>query len=76
MEKKVVYEVRLSKPVMAVAVMAAVGLLAIGAKPLIQATPAFAANITKVAICDPNWDNHCVRIQNMRSSLPVTLKPE
>ena len=33
MEKKVVYEVRLSKPLMAVATIAAVGLLAIGAKP-------------------------------------------
>ena len=42
MEKKVVYEVRLSKPLMAVATIAAVGLLAIGAKPLIEATPAFA----------------------------------
>ena len=54
MENKVVYEVRLSKPVMTVAVMAAVGLLAIGAKPLIEATPAFAQSnqIHKIAICD------------------------
>jgi len=54
MEKKVVYEVRLSKPVMTVAVMAAVGLLAIGAKPLIQATPAFAQSnqVHRIAICD------------------------
>jgi len=54
MENKVVYEVRLSKPVMTVAVMAAVGLLAIGAKPLIEATPAFAQSnqIHRIAICD------------------------
>ena len=57
METKVIYEVRLSKPVMTVAVMAAVGLLAIGAKPLIEATPAFAVNqfdVQKIAIC--SWD--------------------
>ena len=76
MEKKVVYEVRLSKPVMAVAVMAAIGLLAIGAKPLIQATPAFAAGITKVAICDPDWDHLCASIKDRGGSLPVTLKPK
>ena len=33
MENKLVYEVRLSKPLMAVAVVAAFGLLAIGMKP-------------------------------------------
>ena len=76
MEKKVVYEVRLSKPVMAVAVMAAIGLLAIGAKPLIQATPAFAAGITKVAICDSKWESRCARINDLHGSLPVTLKPK
>ena len=61
MEKKVVYEVRLSKPVMVVATMAAIGLLAIGAKPLIEATPAFAqmGGIQKVQICDPS--RSCVR---------------
>jgi len=54
MENKVVYEVRLSKPVMTVAVMAAVGLLAIGAKPLLEATPAFAQSnsVQKIAICN------------------------
>ena len=53
MENKVVYEVRLSKPVMTVAIMAAVGLLAIGAKPLIEASPAFAQSnsVQKIAIC-------------------------
>ena len=76
MEKKVVYEVRLSKPVMAVAVMAAIGLLAIGAKPLIQATPAFAASITKVAICDPDVERRCAHIDDYNGSLPVTLKPK
>lgn len=40
---------------MTVAVIAAIGLLAIGAKPLIEATPAFAQSnqIHKIAICDP-----------------------
>ena len=43
MEKKVIHEVRLSKPLMAVAIIAAFGLLAIGVKPIIEATPAFAS---------------------------------
>ena len=76
MEKKVVYEVRLSKPVMTVAVMAAVGLLAIGAKPLIEATPAFASNdvVHKIAICGTNdrkglnndfsGEYRCTRVNN------------
>ncbi|MDB9890207.1 hypothetical protein OAD74_02315 [Alphaproteobacteria bacterium] len=46
MEKKVVHEVRLSKPLMAVAIIAAFGLLAIGLRPVIEATPAFASNHT------------------------------
>jgi hypothetical protein len=47
MEKKVIHEVRLSKPLMAVAIIAAFGLLAIGLKPVIEATPAFAqSNLT------------------------------
>ena len=33
MEKRVVHEVRLSKPLMAAAIVASVGLLAIGLKP-------------------------------------------
>ena len=41
MEKKVVHEVRLSKPSMVVAIIAAVGLFAIGLRPIIEATPAF-----------------------------------
>jgi len=54
MKKKVVHEVRLSKPLMAVAIVAAFGLLAIGLKPVIQATPAFAQNnqVQKIAICN------------------------
>ena len=57
MEKKVVYEVRLSKPVMVIASVAAIGLLAIGARPLIEATPAFASNeVHKVAICNAKGD--------------------
>ena len=53
MEKKVVYEVKLSKPVMAIASVAAFGLLLIGLKPVIEATPAFAASgVQQVQICD------------------------
>ena len=54
MEKKVIHEVRLSKPLMAVAIIAAFGLLAIGLKPVIEATPAFAQSnqVHKIAICD------------------------
>ena len=54
MEKKVIHEVRLSKPLMAVAIIAAFGLLAIGAKPITEATPAFAQSnqVHKIAICD------------------------
>ena len=56
MEKKVVHEVRLSKPLMAVAIIAAFGLLAIGVKPIIEATPAFAQSnkVQKIAICNPS----------------------
>jgi hypothetical protein len=62
MEKKVVHEVRLSKPLMAVAIIAAFGLLAIGVKPIIEATPAFAQSnqVHKIAICD-KWGNECSR---------------
>ena len=60
MEKKVIHEVRLSKPLMAVAIIAAFGLLAIGLRPVIEATPAFAVGhnvhqvkiVGQVAICD------------------------
>ena len=58
-EKKVVHEVRLSKPLMVIAIIAAVGLFAIGLRPVIEATPAFASIgvhqvkiVGKVAICD------------------------
>jgi hypothetical protein len=59
MEKKVIHEVRLSKPLMAVAVIAAFGLLAMGLRPVIEATPAFASGgihqveiVGTVATCD------------------------
>ena len=60
MEKKVIHEVRLSKPLMAVAIIAAFGLLAIGLRPVIDATPAFAIGhdvhrvkiMGRAAICD------------------------
>ena len=63
MEQKVVYEIKFSRPVMIVAVMAAVGLLAIGAKPLLEAAPAFAqsSDVHKIAICNANSGN-CVKI--------------
>ena len=56
MENKLIFEVRLSKPLMTVAVMATLGLLAIGVKPFIEVTPALASsnNIQKIAICDKN----------------------
>ena len=75
MEKKVVHEVRLSKPLMAVAIIAAFGLLAIGLKPLIEATPAFAHmydftqsdKVHKIAICGTDDGDligtlHCLRM--------------
>ena len=63
MEKKVIYEVRLSRPVIVIATIAAVGLLAIGVKPLLEATPAFASNqIHKIAICDLN--GQCAEMVN------------
>tara|TARA_B100001093_G_C25913636_1_gene629655 strand:+ start:157 stop:384 length:228 start_codon:yes stop_codon:yes gene_type:complete len=45
---------RLSKPLMAVAIIAAFGLLTIGVKPIIEATPAFAQSnqVHKIAICN------------------------
>ena len=54
MEQKVVYEIKFSRPVMIVAVMTAFGLLAIGAKPLLEATPAFAqsSGVQKIALCN------------------------
>ena len=64
MEKKVVHEVRLSKPLMAVAIIAAFGLLAIGLKPVIEATPAFAdgnPKIQKVTICNQSG-NSCAPV--------------
>ena len=72
MEKKVVYEVRLSKPLMAVAIVAAFGLLAIGVKPIVEATPAFASsNIQKIAICESDGSK-CAKIN--RYALIVATK--
>lgn len=63
MEKKVIHEVRLSKPLMAVAIIAAFGLLAIGLKPVIEATPAFAQNnqVHKIAICSESG-HQCTQV--------------
>jgi hypothetical protein len=54
MEKKVLYDVRLSKPVMVVSTMAGIGLLPIGAKPFIGSTAAFVQTgwVQKIAICE------------------------
>lgn len=58
MEKRVIHEVRLSMPLMAVAIVAAFGLLAIGLRPLIAATPAFAQSnqVHKISICGTWFD--------------------
>ncbi len=58
MEKRVIHEVRLSKPLMAVAIIGAFGLFAIGIKPIIEATPAFAQTnqVQKIAICEVDGD--------------------
>ena len=71
MEKKVVHEVRLSKPLMAVAIIAAFGLLAIGVKPIIEATPAFAQSnqVHKIAICNPSGD--CANLVSGQKALSV-----
>ena len=68
MEKKVVHEVRLSKPLMAVAIIAAFGLLAIGVKPIIEATPAFAQShqVQKIAICEKHGVA-CVGVTGIRN---------
>ena len=75
MEKKVVYEVRLSKPLMTVTIMAAVGLLAIGAKPLIEATPAFAQSnqVHKVALCDERGEA-CSNVFRVNSGVSYITK--
>ena len=54
MEKRVIHEVRLSKPLMAVAIIGAFGLFAIGVRPIIEATPAFAQSnkVQRIAICN------------------------
>ena len=65
MEKKVIHEVRLSKPLMAVAIIGAFGLLAIGLKPVIEATPAFAQSnqVHKIAICNEGGSK-CAKLVN------------
>ena len=67
MKEKVVYEVKLSKPVMAIASVAALGLLLIGLKPVLEVTPAFAnSGIQKVAICDEQHGK-CVSVARTAS---------
>jgi hypothetical protein len=73
MEKKVIHEVKLSKPLMVVAIIAAFGLLAIGLRPVIEATPAFAQSnqVHKIAICNPSG-NACAGIySNVHGKYPV-----
>jgi len=65
MEEKVVYEVKLSKPVMAIASVAALGLLLIGLKPVIEVSPAFADNsLQKVVICD-KYGSECADVSSL-----------
>ena len=68
MEKKVIHEVRLSKPLMAVAIIAAFGLLAMGLRPVIEATPAFAQSnqVHKVAICDEGGSKCVAIVETLR----------
>jgi len=75
MEKKVVYEVKLSKPVMAIASVAAFGLLLIGLKPVLEVSPALAnSGIQKVAICDEQ-NGKCVSVRgNARTGLLMVNK--
>ena len=74
MENKVVYEVRLSKPVLAIATIAAIGLLAIGAKPFIEASPAFASNeIHKIAICDFDHGG-CTKVSKTSKLLQINSR--
>ena len=57
MEKRVIHEKRLSRPLMAEAIIAAIGLFSIGVKPLIDSTTAFAESeqVQKIAICNLEW---------------------
>ena len=69
MEEKVVYEVKLSKPVMAIASVAALGLLLIGLKPVFEVTPAFASNdVHKIAICSA-FTNECAQVYKGQLSI-------
>ena len=74
MEKKVIHEVRLSKPLMAVAIIGAFGLLAIGAKPIIKATPAFAQSnqVHKIAICSET--GRCSPVYESRDGRTAGIK--
>ena len=71
MEKKVIHEVRLSKPLMVVAIIAAFGLLAIGVKPILEATPAFAnsGKPTKIAICNESGRACAMMFKNLAGEL-------
>lgn len=52
-EEKIVYEIKLSKPLFVVAIIAAVGLVLIGIRPIIGVTPAGASNdVSKIALCN------------------------
>lgn len=69
MEEKVVYEVKLSKPVMTIASVAALGLLLIGLKPALEVSPAFASNdVHKIAICS-EWGDNCAQVHKGQISI-------
>lgn len=67
MQKRFIHEVKLSKPLMAVAIIGAVGLFAIGLRPMIEATPAFAQSnqVHKIAICDEGGSK-CAGIYDLK----------
>ena len=53
--KKITHEIKLSRPLMAVAVVATIGVLMIGLRPFIKIDNAWASSgVTKVAICNPH----------------------
>ena len=75
-ERKIIHEVKLSKPILTVAIVAAAGLLLIGLRPIIETTPAFAnsGKPTKISICSESGRACAMIFKNLvgESRLGVT----